>query len=252
MRAFLFCTLLFASSFATAQYRHFDNIEMQLGFKNQKADQGRFGFVYTDDTINVQREKEYGAPDMQALIGIGAEFELKNNFYLGVKGEFNITNVSGWGLQLGAGYRLKLNYFMRLQPELLVSWATIVDTIGLVSYSPSQLKLNDITFWPNSELWGFYRAHQYGIQPKLTLVADFAERFEFRYTMMYQMNFIYNQAVQLRGEISPEQNVRTTLPFRSELMTTTLDGEPLEKPIFRPSGFTVRVGFAYKLPLNRR
>lgn len=247
----MFCFFLLVSSVAGAQYRHFDNIELQLGFKNQKADQGYFDFMYEDDTVTLQRNKRYGPPDMQALLGLGAEIELTDNIYLGVKGELNLTNVSGAGFQVGAGYRLKLNYFMRLQPELLFSWATIVDTIGRVNYSPNQLTVNGITFWSDDEITAFYRSHQYGIQPKLTLVADFAERFEFRYTMMYQMNMVYNQGIQLRGNITPGQKVRTTIPFRSEFMTTTLDDVPLEKPIFRPSGFTVRVGLAYKLPLNR-
>lgn len=252
MRISLIAIALLMSSWAAAQYRHFDNLEVQLGFKNHKADQGDFGFAYNDDTVTIERTRNFGPPDIQAIIGIGTEFELRNNFYLGVKGEFNITNATGGGFQVGAGYRLKLNYFMRIQPELLLSWATVLDTLGRVSYSPRQLTLNGVKFWPGDELTAMYRSHQYGLQPKISLVADFAKKFEFRYTMMYQMNFIYNQAIQIRSGLTNAEPVKTAVPFRSEFMTTTLDGEALEKPLLRPSGFTVRVGLAYKFPIKRR
>ena len=245
-------SLIFNSMLAGAQYRHFDNFEMQLGFKNHKATPGRFEYEYNNDTVSIGRGVNLGPPDMQVLIGAGMEFEIKNNIYLAVKGEYNLTNERGGGAQLGAGYRLKLNYFMRLQPELLLSWGMLVDTIGVTSPSASPFRINDITFWPNYEIVSFYKTQYYGVQPKLSLVAEFASNWEFRYTMMYQVNFVYNQAVQLRGNISPTQDVRTSVPFRSEFMTTTFDGEPLTKPLYRSSGFTVRAGFAYKFPLNRR
>jgi len=235
---------------AKAQYRHFDNFEVQLGFKNFKVDQGSLFFRH--DTLQPQAsfisgKNTIGSPYLLTVFSIGYEAELVNDFYLGVKSEINVKGIKGGGLQVGLGYRLHLNYFLRLQPELLLSWGMITDTIGGTNYSPNPLELKGVLFWEDADISVLYRGQQYGFQPKLSLVAEFAQKFEFRFTMMYQVALVYNQAFVFSGATGPVQTGSVLMPFRDEHMVVSFNDEELTKAIYRPSGLSARVGFAYKL-----
>lgn len=250
---------LFISVASFSQFRDFDNLEIQLGFKGFRATPGSFSFRHDTlipDTSFVQGRHAVGSPNNMNLLSIGYEAQVHENIFVSVKTDFNIGSnnrkrIPGMGIQLGAGYRYKFNYFMRLQGEFLLSWGMLSDTLGYTTdYRPERLMLNGIQFQPNTQFTTFYRGQQYGFQPKLSLVANMTSLLEFRFTMMYQVALIYNQAIKLEGEIGPGQTKKVVLPFRSEHTQVLFDDLTLERAIYRPSGFSVRVGFAYKLPIN--
>ncbi|MFY0673759.1 MAG: hypothetical protein JXQ87_10155 [Bacteroidia bacterium] len=250
---------LFVASAAFSQYRDFDNFEIQVGFKGFRVTPGSFSFRHDTlypDTAFVQGRHAIGSPNNMNLLSIGYEAQVYDNIFVSVKSDFNIGSnnrkrIPGLGIQLGAGYRYNLNYFMRLQGEFLLNWGMLTDTLGFTSsYSPERLTLKGIQFQPNTQLTAFYRGQQYGFQPKISLVANMTPLLEFRFTMMYQVALVYNQAIEIEGEIGPDQTEKVILPFRSEYTQVMFDDLPPEKAIYRPSGFSARVGFAYKLPVN--
>ncbi len=241
---------------AKAQFRDFDNLEVQYGFKGFKVDAGNFYFRHDTlkpDTAFVTGRHKIGAPDIMNLLSIGYEAQIFDNVFISAKTDFNIggrnvSRIAGMGIQIGGGYRHKLNYFMRLQGEFLLSWGTITDTLGYTSsYAPKTLYLNGIQFQESVPLTSFYRGQQYGFQPKLSLVANFSPLMEFRFTMIYQVALIYNQAIVLEGQVGPSQTEKITLPFRNENTIVTFDDLPLEKAVYRPSGFSARAGLAIKI-----
>lgn len=246
--AFFLISLVFIS--AKAQHHHFDNLEVQLGFKNFKVDPGSMFFRHDTlfpDTAFIQGRNNIGAPNLLTILSIGYEAEVYDDLFLSIKTEFNTKGVPGMGVQLGMGYRLNLNYFMRLQGEFLLSWGMVTDTMGSTSYSPSPLMLQGIRFADTAQITSFYRGQQYGFQPKITLVADITSRLEFRATMMYQIALVNNQAVVIEGAIGPSQTEKVVLPFRDENTVVTFDDLIPEKALYRPSGFSARAGFAYKI-----
>ncbi|MBI1183188.1 hypothetical protein GC194_02870 [bacterium] len=247
---FILLSSFFGPIKSLAQYHHFDNLEVQVGFKNFKVDYGDLFFrrdTLLPEPSFIQGRNKIGSPNSITLLSIGYETELKNNLFLSTKTEFNLKGARGMGIQLGAGYRFHLNYFLRLQTELLFSWGMVSDTIGSTTYSPSPLLMNGIQFWPDAEVHAIYRGQQYGMQPKVTFVADFAKKFEFRFTMMYQVAFIYNQVFVFSGDLIPGQQGHFSVPFRDPYTVVQFNNAPPEKALYRPSGLSARMGFAYKV-----
>ncbi|MGB0429003.1 MAG: hypothetical protein ACPGLV_00920 [Bacteroidia bacterium] len=249
----LFIAVAFTSQ---AQFRDFDNFELQYGFKGFKVDAGNVYFRHDTvipDTSFVLGNGKIGAPEIMNLLSIGYEAQVYDNIFVSAKTDFNIggrgvSRIAGMGVQLGAGYRYKLNYFMRLQGEFLLSWGVVTDTMGSTSsYNPRPLTLSGIQFVDTASLTTFYRGQQYGFQPKVSLVAEFSPRLELRFTMMYQIALVYNQSVVLEGLVGPNQTERVNLPFRNENTNVTFNDLPLEKPLYRPSGFSARAGLAFKI-----
>lgn len=235
---------------AKAQYRDFHNLELQFGFKNFKVDHGNFFFSHDTllpDTSGVSARHDIGSPNSISLLSLGFETQLPHGIFLSTKAEVNVRGPLGGGFQIGAGYRFRLNYFMRIQPEILLSWGILYDTLGAVSYFPSPLTLSGIRFWEGAEITAIYRGQQYGFQPRMTFVADFAPKWEFRFTMMWQVALAYNQAVVLSGPIGPVQTGRVAIPFRQPYMLTAFEGAALDKALYRPSGLSARVGIAFKV-----
>lgn len=235
-----------------AQYRHFDNLEVQIGFRSYKATPGIFSFRHDTlqpDSSGIAGQNKLNIPGVPLVLSVGYEFEIKDNFFASARADFNLNNVVGNGIQVGAGYRHKLNYYLRIQPEIMFSWASVTDSIGKgeTGYYPGAPRLGGKRFWDSLPITAMYRNHHYGIQPKITLVAEFGGRFEFRYTMMYTIGLVNNQAILLRGNVAPNQPDEVLLPFRSEYTTVTVDGQEPTKAIYRLGGFSARAGLAVKL-----
>lgn len=250
----LFWTVLLSAccSGLFAQYRNFDNFEIQIGFKSYKADPGVLSFQHDTlepDTAGIKGRNAISVPGMPLVLSAGYEFEVKDDFFVSLKGDLNLNNVTGWSVQAGGGYRYELNYFLRVQPELMLSWSSVTDSIGRseTKYYPGAPRLGGIRFWDSLPITAMYKNQQFGIQPKITLVAEFGGVFEFRYTMMYTLGLANNQAILLRGNIAPNQTDQVVLPFRNEHTTVLVDDKPPTKAIYRSGGFSAKVGLAVKL-----
>ena len=250
----LFWTVLFSAlaSGLFAQYRHFDNFEFQIGFRSYKVEPGLLSFGHdtlSPDSSGIAGQNPLNVPGIPLVLSVGYEFEIKNDFFASAKADFNLTSVVGRGIQIGAGYRYDLNYFMRIQPEIMVSWNRVTDSIGKgkTGYYPGAPRLGGKRFWDSLPITAMYRNEQFGIQPKITFVAEFADRFEFRYTMMYTLGLVNNQAILLRGLVAPNQPDEVLLPFRSEHTRVFVDDKIPTKAIYRSGGFSARVGLAVKL-----
>ena len=246
----IFILVLLASQTFAQRNTLFDAFELQLGFKNTKADKGVFSYRMDSimpDTASMWGSKAIGPTESIVFLGGGVEIDLGNRFFAAAKGAVYLKGAKGGEFALGLGYRFRLNYFLRLHPELLVSWTSFQDSIGKLSYTPDQMTLIDMRFMRDARLTTYYKNQQYGFQPKLSFIADVGDKFEFRFTLMYQLGIIYNQSLVVKGAITTGQDGKKVLPFRKEELITKFDGEDLTKSLYRSSGFSARVGFAIKL-----
>lgn len=248
-RYFLLLISLLLLLSAGAQRFDYHNLNVQIGHKGYISDFGDLSLSYVYDTLSSKTIRSNGrfAPELNYLtLETGFEFQVEDEWLVSVKGDFHLNGIKGYSLMAGAAYRYRLNYFMRLQPELLLTYNYVSDTIGGVSRSEDTLVFSDGGFFNETPIIGFYRNSGMAMQPRLSFIADVNDFLEFRFTAIQQISFLNSEQWYLEGEVISGQKTSAEVPFSSERFSYTLEDMPPEKALIRMQGFSFRAGFALK------
>ena len=251
MRQLIIILVLFCQiNWAKAQIKNWHSVGIETGIRSLKIGHSLAQYRYLNysptDTSTISGQIEAIPPNTQMLIGLGADWYLKNDWVLVTKIDFQLNKNKGFGFQVGAARRYRLNYMIKLQPELLFNFSRNSFEAGTQQVQT----INNVPFYSDTlndyELELNYRLLNYSLQPGLRMLVKLSNILELRLLAQYNVGLLNSQSLIIKGNLSPFQTTTTRISFTDENMDVEAEGEPISKSLIQLGGFSARIGLALR------
>lgn len=256
MKRFLLPFILLLSLSANAQFDNYHNVELSLGFKPLLVNTNSFSYRFvradTIDTNVVTSNFDLEPPQPPLILQAGLAFHIKDNFLAVARAwrMMNQTETTTWGFSIGAAYRWKINYFIRVQPELRFFYGQSALLMGNVNYTGGQLRFEDVQFLEGTDVQGVYQNRNFSMVPAAKLIVDMTKRWEFRVSAAYHIGLVNRQGILLQSVVVPGQPISKFVSLKEETASIQQnDGTIPDKPLIRFSRTSVKVGVGWKFML---
>lgn len=257
MKRFLLPFVMLLSLSASAQFDNYNNLELSIGYKPLLVNTNTFSYRFVRvDTIDtntnvVTSTFDLAPPQPPIILQGGLSIHVKDNFLAVLRAwrMLNTTETTTWGFSIGAAYRWKINYFIRLQPELRFFYGQSSLPMGPVNYTGRQLNFDDIQFVEGTPVEGIYRNRNFSMVPAAKFIVDIKRRWEFRFSAAYHIGLVNSQGVILQSSVVPGQPISRFVSLKEETAEILQDGKAPDKPLIRFSRTSVKVGIGWKFML---
>lgn len=249
-----FVILLIIGTAAKAQFKNYNNYELSIGYKSLNTYNSSFNYQYlTTDSLNqnlITGNLKVEAITPQILAQFGTDFYIKKNWIVVARGWVMPFNLSTWSAAIGAGYRLDLNYFMRIQPEFRLAYCQVSLPMGNIAYTGQRLTFEDVKFYSGAPVEAFYRNQNISLEPALKMIADVSRRWELRFSASYHIGMLNREGVLFKSEVIPNQSARKYVPFKAETSSVYIDDSgSIDRVLVRVSGINMKAGLGFKFML---